>query len=251
MPIDQAGRRTALDGVSRRRMYLFRHGSVDYIDRDGNIVPDTDKVDLNDTGRAQALAMRKLFADVHIDKAICSGLPRTLQTGESVLSPRKIALEVDSGFVEIRQLQGEPPGPFDVIQDIAFSHFRATDEEATFLGGERYSDFFNRIRTATEDLLKDDSWHNIAVFAHGGTNAAVLGWVTGLGCSAFGVLDQATCCLNVVDFDIDEDGHVLRKTLRAMNITADDPAKGERHAGDMETLARWILRQPRAQQTES
>lgn len=232
-------------------MYLFRHGAVDYIDRDGKLVPDTDKVDLNETGRAQALAMRQLFADVHVDKAVCSGLPRTRQTGESVLSPREIALEVDSGFVEIRQLQGEPPGPFDVIQDIAFSHFRATDDEARFLGGERYSDFFDRIRAATEALLKDDSWHNIAVFAHGGTNAAVLGWVTGLGRSAFGVLDQATCCLNVIDFDIDEDGRVLRKTLRAMNITADDPAKGERHAGDMETLARWILRQPGAQQAES
>jgi hypothetical protein len=75
-----------------------------------------------------------------------------------------------------------------------------------------------------------------------------LGWVTGLGCSAFGVLDQATCCLNVIDFDIDESGQVLRKTLRAMNVTADDPAKGNRHAADMETLARWILRQSAAPQ---
>ena len=246
MPIDRSGRRTALDGVSRRRMYLFRHGAVDYIDRDGNIVPNTDQVDLNETGRAQALAMRQLFASVQIDKALCSGLPRTRQTAETVLSPREITLEVDSGFVEIRQLQGEPPGPYDVVEDIAFSHFRATDVEARFLGGERYSDFYARIREASEKLLADDSWHNVAIFAHGGTNAAVLGWVTGLGCSAFGVLDQATCCLNVIDFDIDESGQVLRKTLRAMNVTADDPAKGNRHAADMETLARWILRQSAA-----
>jgi len=70
-----------------------------------------------------------------------------------------------------------------------------------------------------------------------------------LGCSAFGILDQATCCLNVIDFDVDDNGIVRRKTLRAMNVTADDPAKGKRHAGDMETLARRMLRQSAASQS--
>ena len=72
---------------------------------------------------------------------------------------------------------------------------------------------------------------------------AVLGWVTGIEHAAFGTLDQATCCLNVIDVDTDEQGNVLRKTLRAMNITADDPVKGQRHHGDMESLANMILRQ--------
>ena len=232
-----------LDGARRRRIYLFRHGSVDYMDSNGNVVPDTDDVDLNDTGRAQAAAMRDLFADVKIDKALCSGLPRTRQTGEIILGARDMPLETNAGFVEIRQLEGEAPGPYDIIADIAFSHFRATDEEARFLGGERYSDFYARIRTAFEDVLTDGSWHNLAIFAHGATNAAVLGWAMGLGCSAFGILDQATCCLNVIDFDVDESGQVLRKTVRAMNVTADDPVKGDRHAGDLETLARWMLQQ--------
>jgi len=213
------------------------------MDSQGNVVPDTDSVHLNDTGRAQAAAMRELFADVQIDKAQCSGLPRTRQTGEVVLGDRDLALEINAGFVEIRQLTGEASGDYDVVSDIAFCHWRATDEEARFLGGERYSDFYTRIQAAVQEVLADDSWHNLAVFAHGATNAAVLGWVTGLGRSAFGVLDQATCCLNVIDFDMDESGRILRKTVRAMNITADDPAKGNRHSGDMETLAHWMLRQ--------
>jgi len=216
MPADTAGRRTTLDGAARRRIYLFRHGSVDYMDSDGNVVPDTDSVDLNDTGRAQAAAMRDLFADVQIDKALCSGLQRTRQTGETVLGVRDIPLETDPGFAEIRQLDGEYTGEYDVVADIAFSHWRAPDEEARFLGGERYSDFYVRIRTAIKDVLADSSWHSLAVFAHGGTNAAILGWVTGLELSAFGILDQATCCLN--------------------------PVKGNRHSGDMETLAYWLLK---------
>ncbi len=87
----------------------------------------------------------------------------------------------------------------------------------------------------------DSSWHNLAVFAHGGTNAAVLGWATGVGLRAFGLLDQSMCCLNIVDFDVDDQGRVLRKTVRGMNITADDPVMRKRHAGDMEMLARRIL----------
>jgi len=241
MPVDTAGRRTTLDGAARRRIYLFRHGSVDYMDGNGNVVSDTDSVDLNDTGRAQAVAMRDLFADVQIDKALCSGLQRTRQTGETVLGVRDLPLETDSGFAEIRQLDGEYTGDYDVVADIAFSHWRAPDEEARFLGGERYSDFYARIRTAIKGVLADSSWHNLAVFAHGGTNAAILGWVTGLELSAFGILDQATCCLNVIDFDMDESGRILRKTVRAMNVTAYDPVKGSRHSGDMETLAYWLL----------
>ena len=241
MLIDKAGCRTTLDGASRRRIYLFRHGSVDYFDSRGKLVEDTDKVDLNDTGRAQVAAMCDLFADVQIDKAICSGLPRTRQTGEAVLGSRDISLEIDSGFAEIRQLDTEYSGGYDVVADVAFSHWRAPDEEARFLGGERYSDFYARISLAIRGVLADSSWHSLAVFAHGGTNAAILGWVTGLELSAFGILDQATCCLNVIDFDVDESGLILRKTVRAMNVTADDPVKGNRHAGDMEALARWML----------
>lgn len=243
MYLDDAGRRTTLDGAARRRMYLFRHGAVDYFDDAGNIVEDTDKVELNATGRAQAAAMCDLFAGVTIDKAICSGLIRTRQTGQIVLGAREISLGVNPGFVEIRQAMGDAPGSYDVFSDVAYSHFRAIDEEAQFLGGERYSDFYSRIQSAVEDVLADDSWHNLAVFAHGATNAAVLGGVTGLGCSAFGVLDQATCCLNVIDFDMNEEGRVLRKTVRAMNVTADDPAKGDRHSGDMEALAHRLLQE--------
>ena len=230
-----------MDGASRRRIYLFRHGSVDYIDANGDVVPNTDEVLLNETGMSQAAKMRDLFSNVHIDKALCSGLPRTRQTGETILGSRDIPLEVNAGFVEIRQMQGQATDDYDVVADIAFSHWRATDGEARFLGGERYSDFYSRIEQAINDLLADGSWHNLALFAHGATNAAFLGWVTGLGCSAFGILDQAMCCLNVIDIDFDESDQILRKTVRAMNVTADDPAQHKRHGGDMESLAQWML----------
>lgn len=234
--------RRAIDGASRRRLYLFRHGAVDYIDDNGDWVVDPDLVDLNERGRAQAAAMSELFAGVHVDKALCSGFPRTVQTGKTILGSRDLKLEIVAELQEIRHGSGESSGGYDIYADVAFSHWRAPDKTATFLGGERYHDFYERISTAMQALLADNSWHNLAVFAHGGTNAAVLGWATGVGLQAFGLLDQATCCLNIVDFDFDDTGALVRKTIRGMNIIADDPVMHQRDAGDMEMLARRILK---------
>ena len=233
--------RTALDGARRRRLYLFRHGAVDYIDANGDWVADPDAVDLNERGVRQADAMAELFDGVHVDRAICSGLPRTVQTAERVLAARNVELERNAGFEEIRPVTGEVAGGYDIVTDIAFSHWRAGNAEARFLGGEAYADFYARIVTATLDVLADDDWDNLAVFAHGGTNSAILGWVTGIGLSRFGLIDQATCCLNIIDFDVDAGGAVLRKVVRGMNVTADDPVMRHRHHGDMEALAKRLL----------
>lgn len=240
-PYRVARRRVAIDGSNRRRLYLFRHGAVDYIDDNGELVGDPDLVSLNERGKSQASAMAELFVDVHIDRAVCTGLPRTRETALTIIADRALELEVIPEFEEIRPLKGEVPGGYDVVTDVAFSHWRAEQEDAAFLGGERYRDFYTRISAAMDALLCDVSWHDLALFAHGGTNAAVLGWTTGVGLQAFGLLDQSTCCLNVIDFDFDDEGQLLRKTLRGMNITADDPVMRTREAGDMELLARRLL----------
>jgi len=239
--LSESHRRIAIDGASRRRVYLFRHGAVDYVDASGEWVANPDDVDLNAKGRAQAEAMAGLFAGVTVDRAVCSGLPRTRQTGLAILAGRALELETVADLREIRHGIGESSGGYDVCADVAFSHWRAPDERATFLGGELYHDFYARICHAVEQLLADRSWHNLAIFAHGGTNAAILGWATGVGLHAFGLLDQATCCLNVIDFDEDDSGLLLRKTVRGMNITADDPVMRRRNAGDMEMLAQRLL----------
>lgn len=246
MPVTKHHVRTAIDGASRRRLYLFRHGAVDYINPDGSLVDDPDLVDLNERGRSQATAMAALFRDVPVDRAFCSPLPRTRQTGETVLADRTLELEVVADLEEIRPMKGEATGGYDIVSDVAFSHWRADQEDATFLGGERYHDFYARISRAMDDILADQSWHNLAIFAHGGTNAAALGWATGVGLAAFGLLDQSTCCLNVIDFDVDDSGALLRKTVRGMNITADDPVMHYRDAGDMEMLARRLLKSRKA-----
>jgi probable phosphoglycerate mutase len=101
---------------------------VDYVDANGAWVADPDLVDLNEHGRLQAAAMSRLFANVPVDKAICSGFPRTVQTGEAVLGDRDLTLEVFTELQEIRHGSGETTGGYDIYADVAFSHWRAPDE---------------------------------------------------------------------------------------------------------------------------
>lgn len=237
-------RRVALDGAQRRRIYLFRHGAVDYVDEHGNVVADPDDVALNARGRQQAVAMCELFASITIDRAVCSGMRRARETASRVLGKRDLVLEDYPQLREIRPARDErSAASLDLIEHVAFGHWAATESGSRFLGGERYADFYARVSAAMESFTKNPDWHNLAIFAHGGTNAAILGWTSGLGLSAFGVVDQATCCVNVLDFDFDaHDARLLRKVVRAMNVTVDDPAKSGRHSGGMESLARRMLK---------
>jgi len=236
-------RRVALDGAQRRRIYLFRHGAVDYVDAEGKLVVDPDDVALNDKGQAQADAMRDLFAGVTVDRALCSGLRRTRETASRVLGKREIEIEIHAELEEIRPARGDAPVDLDLVEDVAFSHWRATENGSRFLGGELYADFYQRISAAMDSFTSNPDWHNLAIFAHGGTNAAILGWTSGLGLSAFGTIDQASCCLNVLDFDFAAgDQRLLRKVVRAMNITANDQTKSGRHSSGMESLARRLMK---------
>ena len=236
-------RRVALDGAQRRRIYLFRHGAVDYVNARGGVVDDPDDVSLNKKGQAQADAMRDLFGGVTVDRAVCSGLRRTRETAARVLSPRQLEVEIHPEFAEIRAARAEQAYEIDLLEQVAFSHWKATSQGSRFLGGELYADFYTRIAAAMESFTRDPNWHNLAIFAHGGTNAAILGWTSGLGLSAFGTVDQATCCLNVLDFDFAaNEQRIVRKIVRATNITADDPTKSGRHSSGMESLARRLLK---------
>ncbi len=232
-----------LDGAVRRRLYLFRHGAVDYIDGEGRWVADPDTVDLNARGQAEAEQMALAFTDVQLDRAACSGLPRTRQTAEIVLRERGLPVLEIPAFREIRPLDAGPDDEFDLLRDLAFAHWRAHEPDARFLGGERYGDFYARIVAAAEAFVVEADWTSAALFAHGGTNAAVLGWVTGIGMAAFGAFDQQTCCLNIIDFDVSQDDcRIVRRTVRALNLTVRDPLKSRRHASDLELLAERIKR---------
>ncbi|MFT3808699.1 MAG: histidine phosphatase family protein [Micropepsaceae bacterium] len=209
----------------RRRIYLMRHAQAAYFDTAGGRVADPHGVPLTPAGRTEALAMADWLAPVSFDRAICSGLPRTIETATIVLSGRDLALETSPDLAEIRGAGMDERARLSPTE-YAYSMFRAGEPGATFAAGEAFASFRDRVLPAFIDILQDEAWTNLLLVCHGGTNRAILTWFLGLGLDAFGQFEQDSCCLNILDFDqLKGSGLIARRIVRALNMTAQDTAK--------------------------
>jgi len=200
----------------RRRIYLMRHGAVDYFGADGTPVP-PHSVPLNATGRSQADAAGELFArsDVRFDRVVASGLPRTVETAERVLAGamQSNRLELEPALQEIRggRLSDLAPGH---IEDAFTAAFRAVGnvESQRFLGGESIGELLDRVLPAFERWLRDADWDCLLMVLHGGVNRALLARALTGGRAFFGRLEQAPACINVIDVGTDHE------IVRAINL---------------------------------
>ncbi|MDF1846777.1 MAG: histidine phosphatase family protein [Parvibaculaceae bacterium] len=229
--------RQAFDGSHRRRIHLFRHGDVSYVDDKGNRVADSRAVPLTDWGREQAAGMRAFMEGVEIDRIICSGLPRTVETANGIFGDRNLEIEVDADFEEI---QSDPDFYKTItgLDDVAYAFANADQPNAARGNGEKFSNFESRVVSGLANLISDSSWKSLALVAHGGVNRALLGWATGAGLKGFSTFEQNTCCVNIIDVDTHpESGDHHRTLIRGVNITAYDPAKKGVHLTALETIA--------------
>ena len=235
-------RRNALDGAQRRRIYLLRHAETSYVDREGNAVPDSRLVPLTARGCEQASQMGRWLASVPFDRVICSGLLRTLETAERLVEGRGLVLEQVPALEEIRPGHAVLESDFDMLRDVAYAGTRAGVDNASLLGGEPYAAFRERVVGALERTLADPEWGTLLMVCHGGTNAMILCWVLGADLDSFGTIEQDPCCLNVIDVDTEPaTGAVVRKLVRAVNVTAHDPVKAATDLTAWETIAKSLL----------
>lgn len=229
--------RTAFDGSRRRRIYLFRHGDVSYVDERGNRVADSTAVPLTDWGREQAALTGKALATIPFDRAVTSAFPRSVETAELILQGRGLGIERNASFVEVRSDNAHRDRITD-LNEIAYAFRDAAEPGARYAGGDRFEEVYARVATALEALIAEEAWDTLALVAHGGVNRLVLGWAFGTGLAAFPAIDQNTCCFNIVDVDTHpETNAIMRKTVRAMNVTAYDMAKEGNHLLSLEQIA--------------
>src|SRR5438270_7874682 len=88
-------------GIVRRRIYLLRHGDVNYFDAAGRPVhPGT--LPLNEDGREQAEASARALAEVPLDRAVSSDLVRSRETAAIVVGKRSLEVKACS---ELREIQ--------------------------------------------------------------------------------------------------------------------------------------------------
>lgn len=229
------------DRTRRRRIYLMRHAEAEYVRPDGTRAPDSRVVPLTARGRSEAAAMRDLLADVPFDRAICSGMPRTRETATIVLGERKLDLGIVSELEEIRG--GDPIARAKVSPvDYAYAMFQAGEPGACYAFGEPFQAFVDRVVPAFTAITNDPTWSTLLLVCHGGVNRAILTDITSASLRAFGAFEQDSACLNLIDVDTCLDsGAVLRRVLRGVNMTVEDPFKKSRRLLTMEGMAKRYL----------
>ncbi len=244
---------TALPGTTgRRRIYLMRHGHVDYFGREVRESGHTDSVPLTPLGREQARASGLALSHVRFDRALCSGLPRTRETAELVLTANAdkdhLTLEVDRGLVEIKG-----GGLFraksreELAARMTFEFDQAASPGARMMGGDVFSEVQMRSVAALERLLAQPGWHTALVVAHEGVNRLLLSWMTGNGLSGVQAFEQDLACINLLDFDmVPREGgavgtEIARRLIKAVNLT---PYNYVKHGMNLSSLEAIFVRVP-------
>lgn len=231
----------------RRRIYLMRHGSVDYFLPDGTpVAPDT--VPLNATGRAQADAAGALFAaaGIRFDRVVVSGLPRTVETATRVLAAagQSAELTIDERLQEIR------PGrladiPRDEVRQAFLGAFQGrpgtsskgvVDEAARFLGGESIGEMLDRTLPSFHALLADTGWQQVLLVLHGGVNRGLISYALAGQRCYLGRMEQSPACINVLDAGEDD------MVVRALNLAPTQWLHEREHYTTMEKLLAQYLR---------
>ena len=206
MPADRPAPTAAFP--ARRRLYLMRHGSVDYFKPDGTPVP-PHTVPLNEAGRAQADAAGALFAaaGARFDRVVVSGLARTVETAQRVLAAagQDVAVARDPRLEEIRSGRLDAIAPDRLRAAFTGVFSAAADVESLrFLGGETVGAMMDRCLPAFDELLADPSWTCALCVLHGGINRALLGHALTGGRAFLGRLEQSPACINVLDIGVDD-----------------------------------------------
>jgi probable phosphoglycerate mutase len=219
----------------RRRIYLMRHGNVTYFDSEGKpFLPE--QVPLNELGRAQATAAGKVFAaeNMHFDRVIVSGLPRTVETASLVLAETGQQIELER-WSELEELRG---GKLSAIPDESLKEafVGAFDglvpEHRQFLGGESIGQLMDRVHPCIDRLRADKSWDTVLLVLHGGVNRAILSYALTNQRLFLGNLAQTAGCINAIDVG---DAHA-DWVVRIVNYSPISQLQGESRHTTMEVL---------------
>jgi probable phosphoglycerate mutase len=214
--------------TGRRRVYLMRHGHVDYFTPEIMRTRNTRDVVLTAQGRMEASAAGKALALVVFDRAVCSGLPRTRETAEIVLTnlANPPPLEIEPDLEELHGGRSGAASRAELIATMAFHFSKAAEEGAIMLeGGEAFALAQARAVNSIKRLLDAPDWKQILIVAHEGINRLILSWAAGAGLSATHAFEQDTGCINVVDFDmVPKEGgtaavEIARALIKALNLT--------------------------------
>jgi len=211
--------------VTRRRIYLMRHGQVAYFENGRPLRPHS--VPLTAEGREQAAAAAKLLDGIVFDRVVTSDLPRTVETAR-IVAP---SVEPES-WPELREIESGRLDeiPEDALEATFLGAWRdVVPEDVRFLGGETIGSLLDRVLPAVDRLIADPDWDVLLAVLHGGVNRAIISHALTGRRALLGNLEQSPACINILDVGDDW-------VVRAVNHTPYDPAHLRNRLRTMEEL---------------
>jgi probable phosphoglycerate mutase len=191
----------------RRRIYLLRHGDVNYFDANGQPVANPNDVQLTPKGRAEARAAGEWFCRMgirHFDRVITSDLPRTQQTAKDLLDAMGLPGVQPETWPDLREVQG---GSKQQLAAMAPDELKRTagaflqprvGADARLFGGESVAEARARILPAIEHL-RGQQWDTVLIVAHTLTNQVILTEALTGSPELYTRLEQTTGCINILD----------------------------------------------------
>jgi broad specificity phosphatase PhoE len=156
---------------------LVRHGATDW--NLAKLAQGHADIQLNDQGRAQAVASAQRLASEPLDAVYSSDLDRSMATAAAIAEPHGLAVIADPDLREVDQ--GEWTGlHVDEIARRWPNLWGDARHHTARPGGEGPADVRERSLTALRRIVEDHPDGTIAVVSHGGTirwiSAEVLGY---------------------------------------------------------------------------
>lgn len=206
------------------RICFIRHGETDW-NVEKRIQGQID-IPLNETGRAQALAMAFSAAHHSLDAIYSSDLMRARDTANMLAERRGLDVKILPPLRErhFGIFQGLTAAEGKVQQPEAHARYLARDPDYDFVTGESMHSLAARVETAVQAMTQHHAGQTIAAVTHGGVLDILYRKATGKPLHAPRDFNIPNCALNWFSFDgqgadgwhLDawDDHHYLAKVIK-------------------------------------
>ncbi|NVY96501.1 histidine phosphatase family protein [Lactobacillus sp. DCY120] len=156
-------------------VYVVRHGQTD-TNKSKKINGATTDLPLNDTGIAEAQALRASWDPKKIDYVYSSPLIRAVQTA-NIIMDQPDQLEIDDRLTELNygSWDGAYVPPLKEKYPQAFDGFGyLNDQYSNYCTGEGYAHLAQRLAPFWQDLVSQHAGQNVLVVCHGAVSRALV-----------------------------------------------------------------------------
>jgi len=183
------------------RICFIRHGETDW-NAEKRIQGQID-IPLNETGRAQALAMAFNAAHHNFDAIYSSDLLRARDTAAMLAARRGLAINI---LQQLRErhfgiFQGLTAAEGKVSQPEAHARYLARDPDYDFDSGESMHNLARRVAAAVHEMTRHHAGHTLAAVTHGGVLDILYRKATGKPLHTPRDFNIPNCALNWFRFD--------------------------------------------------